>query len=85
MMNGFAENNDRETILKRNIEALLSRKSNESSAAQAAPPNTDPVIEMQRENQRLHRLLGELLLKNQQLRTELAGRERNLQQNGETR
>lgn len=84
-MNGFAENNDRETILKRNIETLLSRKSNEFSAAQAAPLNTDPVIEMQRENQRLHRLLGELLLKNQQLRTELAGRERNLQQNGETR
>ena len=84
-MNGFAENNDRETILKRNIETLLSRKSNEFSAARAAPLNTDPVIEMQRENQRLHRLLGELLLKNQQLRTELAGRERNLQQNGETR
>jgi hypothetical protein len=83
-MNGFAENNDRETILKRNIETLLSRKSNEFSAAQAATPS-DPVIEMQRENQRLHRLLGELLLKNQQLRTELAGRERNLQQNGETR
>jgi hypothetical protein len=90
-MNGFTEDKDREAALKRNIEALLSRKRNEAANAyvHAAPPNTDanlnPVIEVQRENQRLQRLLGELILKNQQLRAELAGRERNFERNRETR
>jgi hypothetical protein len=86
-MYGFAGDTERDMVLKRNVAEAMRRKLAEKAAphtesqpqpgrrkAEHATPAS--AAELQTENQRLQSLLGELLLKNQQLRAELALRER---------
>jgi hypothetical protein len=82
-MNEFTESKDGGTTLKRSIAAVLWRKSGMRSSGPAARRDTDAgriasssidrAIDLEMENRRLQRLVGELLMKNQELRAELAG------------